>query len=150
MILQRNEWAEVATGAVVLAVALGFLAYAVGLVGGIDRGDTATYRVSLPEARGLRDGSAVRVAGVKVGEIDWIRLNPETFAAETELSLDAAIRFPQDSVAMVASEGLLGARFLEIQPGGSGFPLAPGDRFRARVPETGLVDLLLQSLGGGR
>lgn len=150
MVTQRNEWLEVAVGAVVLAVAVGFIAYAMGMVGGFDRAGQAvkTYRVSLVEARGVSSGTDVRVAGVKVGRVDWVKLNPQTFAAETEIVLDGDFTFPADSVALVASEGFLGGRFIEIIPGTSDAALEPGARLRSRVPETSLVDLLLQSLNG--
>ncbi|MBV7378032.1 MlaD family protein [Maritimibacter dapengensis] len=151
MVIQRNEWADVATGAVVLAVALGFLTYAMGLVGAFGAADgVRNYRVSLVEAQGVRTGTDVRVSGITIGQVGWLELNPETFAAETELALDGAYDFPEDSVAVVASEGLLGGRFVEIIPGSSSFPLEPGGRFRTMVPETNLIDLLLQALNGRR
>lgn len=152
MVIHRNEWLDVAVGAVVLAAAVGFIVYAMGVVGGLDRAGqgTNTYRVSLVEARGVSSGTDVRVAGVKVGRVDWVKLNPQTFAAETEIVLEDAFAFPADSVAVVASEGFLGGRFIEIVPGSSDAVLQPGARLRTMVPETSLVDLLLQSLNGRR
>lgn len=151
MVIQRNEWAEVAMGAAVLAVAIGVLAYAMGLVGAFSGAEgLRSYRVSLVDAQGVRTGTDVKVSGITIGRVDWLELNPETFAAETEIALDENYGFPDDSVAVVASEGLLGARYVEIIPGTSGFPLEPGGRFRTMVPETSLIDLLLQALNGRR
>ncbi|HBZ44310.1 MAG TPA: outer membrane lipid asymmetry maintenance protein MlaD [Maritimibacter sp.] len=152
MVIQRNEWAEVVTGGVVLAVALLFALYALGVTGDFRAGasDVVRYRVSLVEAGGVSEGTEVRVAGVRVGRVDWVELNPATFAAETELAVDSNFEFPADSVALVSSEGLLGGTYVEIRPGQATHSLAPGDRLRAIVPETGLVDFLLQALNGRR
>jgi phospholipid/cholesterol/gamma-HCH transport system substrate-binding protein len=149
--ISRSEIAETVTGGVVLAVALGFLLYAGGVIGWFGGGDaTQNYRVSLVSARGVQVGSDVRVAGVKVGRVSWLALNPETFSAETELTVDPEYIFPEDSLALVASEGLLGGSFVEIIPGSSSFPLEAGGRFRTAAPETGLMDFIIEQLNGRR
>ena len=149
--ISRSEIAEVVTGAVVLAVAAWFLVYAGGTIGWFGgSADNREYRVSLVSAGGVSVGSDVRVAGVKVGRVSWLSLNPETFAAETELSVDPDYAFPQDSLAIVSSEGLLGGSYVEIVPGSSSFPLEAGGRFRTAAPDTSLVDFLIDQLNGGR
>lgn len=147
--VSRSEIAEVVTGAIVLVVALGFLAYAGGVIGWFGGKDQdASYRVSLAAANGIKVGSDVRVAGVKVGRVSWLALNPETFAAETEIAVDPQFAFPDDSVALVASEGLLGGTYVEILPGQSPFAMADGGRFRTAAPQMTLMDFLLDQLAG--
>ncbi|MEC7762789.1 MAG: MlaD family protein [Pseudomonadota bacterium] len=146
--ISRSEIAETVTGGVVLAVAVGFLIYAGGAIGWFGGGDaTQSYRVSLVSAKGINVGSDVRVAGVKVGRVSWLALNPETFSAETELTVDPTYAFPEDSLAVVASEGLLGGNYVEIIPGDSSFPLSSGGRFRTGSRDETLMDFLLDQLG---
>lgn len=147
--ISRSEIAETVTGGVVLLVAIGFLAYAGGVIGWFGGADaTRGYRVSLLSANGIKVGSDVRVAGVKVGRVSWLALNPETFSAETELSVNPEYDFPDDSLAVVSSEGLLGGSYVEIIPGQSAFALAPGGRFRTAAKEMSIVDFLIDQLSG--
>lgn len=149
MVIQKNELAEIVTGALVLVVALGFLAWSGGVIGWFGGADSAkTYRVSLISGRGVTEGTDVRIAGVKVGRVDWITLNPQTFTAETELALDPQYNFPEDSLAVVSSEGLLGGTYVEIIPGRSSFTLDPGERFRTAAPDVSIVDLLIELMNG--
>lgn len=146
--ISRSEIAETVTGGVVLAVAIGFLMYAGGAIGWFGAGDaTQNYRVSLVSAKGINVGSDVRVAGVKVGRVSWLALNPETFSAETELTVDPKFAFPEDSLAVVSSEGLLGGNYVEIIPGNSAFPLSTGGRFRTAAPDMNLMDFIIDQLG---
>lgn len=84
----REQWAETAMGVVVLALTAGFLTYSL-TVGGVHmkRGD---YEISAKfgEAGSLAPGAAVTVAGVKVGTVSQITLEPKTYLAVAKLSTD--------------------------------------------------------------
>ena len=83
---------EAITGGVVLAVAAGFLVYSsqFGGFGGGGSGN-AMYTASFRSAEGVGIGTDVRLAGVKVGSITSLELDPTTFRAEAALSVDDAI-----------------------------------------------------------
>lgn len=66
---------------------------------------------------GLRQGSDVRLSGVKVGTISGIHLDPETYLAVVHINLSQNVDLPKDSAAEVASESLLGGKFLALLPG---------------------------------
>nr|WP_255553735.1 MlaD family protein [Maritimibacter sp. DP1N21-5] len=147
--MRQSDIVDIVTGAVVLAVAAVCLVYASSILGWFSGPDDANrYRVTLTSADGLSEGSEVRVAGIPVGHVSWLTLNPETFGAETELTVDGPFQFPSDSVAVVTSEGLLGGRYVEIIPGSSATVMAPGGQFRTAEPDFNLVDLLLDTLNG--
>jgi phospholipid/cholesterol/gamma-HCH transport system substrate-binding protein len=112
--------AEVAAGAVVLAVAGVFLAFAVTNSGrGGISGPATTFTARFDRIDGLAPGADVRIAGVKVGSVVDQRIDPQSFLAVLTLRVDGNLRLPTDSSAEIASEGLLGGRFVSIVPGGA-------------------------------
>ncbi|MGI3168477.1 outer membrane lipid asymmetry maintenance protein MlaD [Pseudooceanicola sp. C21-150M6] len=140
---------EVIVGGVVLALAIGFGVYA-GQAAGVG-GASAGYPLtaSFRSAEGVKLGTDVRLAGVKVGTVTGITLDPQTFRAVTEFTVKNGIEVPDDSSVVVSSEGLLGGNFLEILPGGSTFPLAAGDEVVDTQGAVSLISLLMKFVGGG-
>jgi phospholipid/cholesterol/gamma-HCH transport system substrate-binding protein len=136
---------EIAVGAGVLALALGFLVYA-GQVSGFSAGsdDRYTLTASFRSAEGVGVGTDVRLAGVKVGSISDLTLNYDNFRAEAALSLDRDIVLPDDTAAMIASEGLLGGNFIELVPGGSAFNFEDGQVIADTQGSVSLINLLLK------
>ena len=143
-----DQRAEILAGAAVLAAAIGFLAYAgqsAGLTGGTD---SYPLVASFRSVDGISAGSDVRLAGVKVGSITGLTLNPVTFFADAVISLDKTILLPDDSAILISSEGLLGGNYVEILPGGSLTNLAPGAEIEDTQGAVSLVSLLLKFVGG--
>lgn len=145
--------AEVIAGALVLAVAAGFLAFAWQGRGAVSRGDKVEYRAAFRSVEGIRVGTDVRLAGVKVGQITSLDLNPQTFFADATLSMPADVVLPDDSAILISSEGLLGGAFVEVQPGGSPTNYAPGDEIEDTQGSVSIISLLmkfLDSSGGNK
>jgi phospholipid/cholesterol/gamma-HCH transport system substrate-binding protein len=90
----------------------------------------------------------VRLAGVKVGTVSKVELNPETYRADTTVSLQSGIEIPDDSAIVISSEGLLGGNFVEIVPGGSPFFFEAGDQIEDTQGAVSLVSLLMKFVGG--
>lgn len=134
----RDQWAETAVGAVVLAAAAGFLIYALGHVGaGASAGG---YQVSarFGEVGALAPGADVRVAGVKVGAVSKVELDPKNFLAKATFTLNRDVQLPSDSTAKITSDGLLGGNHVSIAPGGSTDNLKAGGEI---ANTQGAVDL---------
>ena len=68
--------------------------------------------------------------------------------AVTTISVREGIEIPDDSAAIVASEGLLGGNFVEINPGGSLDYFAPGDEIEDTQGAVSLISLLVQFVAG--
>jgi phospholipid/cholesterol/gamma-HCH transport system substrate-binding protein len=140
---------EVVVGAAVVAAAAGFIAYAVQFsnVEGPRSGDyflTASFR----SVEGVSVGTDVRLAGVKVGTVTGLDLNPQTFRADTTFSIDGDLQLPEDTAVVIASEGLLGGNFVELLPGGSPFNLEPCAEIVDTQSSVSLVQLLLRFVTG--
>ena len=89
------------------------------------------------------------MAGLNVGRITALSLNPQTFFADATITLPDAIQLPDDSAILISSEGLLGGNFVEIVPGGSLENLAPGDEIEDTQGSVSLVTLLMKFVGSG-
>jgi phospholipid/cholesterol/gamma-HCH transport system substrate-binding protein len=148
MSTQDNTITEVAVGAVVLAVAVGFFLYASGASDRGPGGGTYQLNASFRSAEGIAVGTEVRLAGVRVGTVTDMTLDPATFRAETAFTLREDLVLPDDSAIAIASEGLLGGNFVEIIPGGSPFNYAPGDTVTDTQGSVSLVSLLMRFVTG--
>lgn len=140
---------EVAVGAGVIALALGFLVYT-GQVTGIGASAPDHYQLtaSFRSAEGISTGTDVRLAGVKVGTVTGLDLNHDTFRAEAKLTLDGDVLLPDDTAAMISSEGLLGGNFVELVPGGSMFNFEDGQVIADTQGSVSLITLLLKFVTG--
>ncbi len=139
---------EVFAGAVVLAVGIGFAAYAAKDTG--LSGDAGTYTLvaSFRSADGISVGSDVRMAGVAVGKITALHLNPQTFFADAVVQIDTSVQLPDDSAILISSEGLLGGNYVELVPGGSLTILEPGQEIEDTQGSISLVSLLMKFVTG--
>jgi phospholipid/cholesterol/gamma-HCH transport system substrate-binding protein len=141
--MQGRSLAEAATGAVILAVALLFLGYAVLNSGrGTVNGNGLRLTARFDRIDGLSNGADVRIAGVRVGTVTDARIDPQTFSAELTLRVDSGLRLPDDTSAEVTSEGLLGGRYVSLVPGGSDKVLADGGRITQTQGSVSLESLL--------
>ena len=113
----KSSRAELIAGAFVLIglLAIGYLAVKVG--GGSFAGPR-TYAISARFANGggITDGSSVQIAGVPVGRVQHVTLNP-AFAAIVEMRIDQDIRLPSDTIASIKTAGLIGDKFVSLSPG---------------------------------
>lgn len=145
----RENATEVIVGGAVLALALGFLAYAAQATG-FSRSTTGyDLRANFRSAEGVSLGTDVRLAGVKIGTVTGMTLNTDTYRAETVFTLQNGVLVPDDSAAVVASEGLLGGTFVEIVPGGSFDFFAEGAVIEDTQGAVSLISLLMKFVSGG-
>jgi len=121
----RRNVIETVLGAVVLLVAGVFLAFAYNSA---DLRPVAGYKVSarFNAVDGLAVGSDVRVGGVKIGSVVDQSIDMESYQAVVVMSIRPDIGLPEDSVATVSSEGLLGGKYIRIEPGASEKHMADG------------------------
>ena len=146
--MSTSHTTEVVTGSIVLAVAVGFLLYAGQIVGLSGGGSTHSYTASFRTADGISIGTDVRLGGVKVGAVTDITLNPETFRADADFTVQSDVALPDDTAILISSEGLLGGNYVELLPGGSPFNLEPGAEIEDTQGSVSLVQLLLKYVAG--
>lgn len=146
--MAETKISEILVGGLVLAVAAGFVLYSSGTIG-LKR-NTGTYdlHASFRSAEGIAVGTDVRLAGVRVGSVSGLVLNPQTYFADMTISVQNGIELPEDTALLVSSEGLLGGNFMELVPGGMPMNLAAGDEIVDTQGSVSLISLLMKFVGG--
>ncbi len=132
---------ETVMGAVVLAVAVVFVAFAYSSAG-VQTVDGYAVKAAFNRVDGLNVGSDVRLGGIKIGTVSALELDPASFRAQATLAVAEQIELPTDSSARILSEGLLGGSYIDIQPGGELDVLADGGNIQYTQDPINLVDLL--------
>ena len=79
---------------------------------------------------GLEAGSDVRISGIKVGTVLETRLNKENYTADVFLNIDSSINLPIDTVAAIADVGIMGDKYVRLEPGKSQAILKNGDKLQ--------------------
>ncbi len=145
----RDQIAEILVGAVVLAVAGVFLVYSLTAA---ERSVGGGYPLAarFGSVDGLAAGADVRVSGVKVGSVSGIRLDPATYSAVVDFTVNRAVQIPTDSSASLKNEGLLGGVYLAIEPGGEEEVLAAGAEMEFGQGAIDVIRLLSEFVTGGR
>lgn len=85
-----------------------------------------TVTASFTSVSGLRAGAEVQIAGVPVGRVKAILLDGKTDRAVVELQLQNEIKLTDDVIASVKTSGLIGDKYISLEPGGAGDPLEAG------------------------
>ena len=107
-------------------IAVVYLSFNLGETPGLKK-DSYTLVAEFQSVGGLKKGNRVMIAGVEVGKIEHIFLNPKNFIAEVTFSVDKSVLLEDDTIASIKTNGLIGDKFLSLNPGGSGIVLEPGD-----------------------
>ncbi len=143
---------ETLIGAAVLVVAVVFIADA------SNRSNVATVEgyegfARFSSVEGLKVGDDVRISGIKVGSIIDQSLDPAFFQAVVRLSIEPSVELPEDTTAAVTSEGLLGGKFLALDPGGADELIPPGGEIKitqSTINIEGLIGKFIYGAGGGK
>ncbi|OHC77510.1 MAG: outer membrane lipid asymmetry maintenance protein MlaD [Rhodospirillales bacterium RIFCSPLOWO2_12_FULL_58_28] len=142
---------ETVLGAVVLLAAAVFVqfAYSTAEVKAVEGyGISAVfYKIG-----GLSKGSDVRINGIKVGTVVGNSLNPENYDAVVKMTITPEIKLPTDTVAIIASEGMMGDKYVRLEPGSAKTYVASGGRiaktkdFRSLEDQVG--EIIFLATGG--
>lgn len=120
---------ETIMGAVVLIVAAGFLLFA------YERSAVKTVEGYQLQARfsdvsGIGLGSDIRIGGLKIGSVNDLLLDEKTYQATIIMQIRDDIKLPKDSSAAIVSSGLLGDKYIKLEPGGADKMLEENDVIR--------------------
>lgn len=132
---------------VVLALAaLVFVALKAANLASFSNGETYTVTARFDNIGGLKVRAPVRSAGVNVGRVTRITLDPKTFQGVVTMELDREFQFPKDSAAKILTSGLLGDQYVGMEPGGDDKNLAAGDTVAQTQSAVVLENLIGQFL----
>jgi phospholipid/cholesterol/gamma-HCH transport system substrate-binding protein len=138
-----RPYTEVTAGLVALGLIGGALALAAKGGRGGDAGLVVAARFG--QVDGLAVGSPVFLAGVKVGAVSALALDPATLKPTVTMTLRRGTAIPVDSGALVVSDGVLGGKYVKIEPGSEAAIMKDGARF-AVVQDAVVVEQLLDKI----
>ncbi len=130
--MQRQQWLELSVG---LFVALGLgallmLALKVSNLAQVNRDGGYELSARFDHVGGLKVRSPVTIAGVRVGQVSAIEVDPQTYEAVVRLVVAPEYRLPVDTAAQIYTAGLLGEQYVALEPGGEERYLNDGDEIR--------------------
>lgn len=133
---------------VCLGVAAVFvLTFRVASLDTVGTGKTYAVTASFENIGGLKPGAAVTLAGVKVGRVRNIVIDPDTFKARVTIDLSQEYNtIPEDSDAKILTAGLLGEQYIGLEPGGSDEALKQDSRIKFTQSALVLENLIGQFL----
>lgn len=127
-------------------LALAMLALKVGNIHMLGAGQTYTVTADFNNIGSLKSKAPVTVAGVRVGQVAAITVNPVTYRAVVTLDILKKYRFPRDSSASIVTAGLLGEQYVSLSPGGSRHDLKNGGKIRITQSAIVLEQIISQLL----
>ena len=137
---------ETLVGLFVLLGILGlvFLSLKAANLASFSGGESYTLHARFDNIGGLKARAPVRSAGVTVGRVTSIKLDPKTFEGVVTIGLDPKVQFPRDTSAKILTAGLLGDQYIGLTPGADEKLLAAGDQIRQTQSAVVLEDLIGQ------
>lgn len=112
-------------------------------------GDHYTLEARFDNASGLNAGCSVHVAGVPVGRVESIRVDPGDFSAIATMTVLSGLHLPADSMASIKTSGLIGDKFISLSPGAETECLKPGDRITMTESSVDIESLIGKMAFGG-
>jgi len=110
--------------------------------GSLVGGDTYLVEARFTNSGGLHCGSNVQVAGVTVGRVEGVRIDPADYSAIATLRLQSALHLPTDSMASVKTSGLIGDKYVSLSPGADETYLKAGTRITMTESAVDLESLI--------
>lgn len=137
----NKYYLELTAGIFVLAgvLCLGYLSVTLG---GVRLGGHEGYSISaeFSNVGGLRPGAQVVIAGVEVGRVTDVTL--DDYAARVTMKVNDDVNLPQDCIASIHTEGLIGQKYVSISPGAAPENIEPGGTIRQTEPAIDLRSLI--------
>ena len=105
--------------------------------------DTYSLFARFTSVSGLRTGSSIQMLGIEIGRVDKFTMDQENQMAVVEFRINKGIRIYDDAIASIRTEGLIGDRYVSIDPGGGTDELLqPGGIITETESPTDIQDLI--------
>lgn len=112
-------------------------------------GDYYTVSARFDSVSGLKPGARVEIAGVEIGKVDRIVLDPKNGdQAVVSLKIRSGVKISDDVIASVRTSGIIGDKFIMLKPGGSDHYLKNNDTIRETESAIDIEDLISKFIHG--
>ena len=122
-------------------IAIGYMTVNLGNVGFF--GDnTYSLHANFNTVTGLREGNPVNMLGLEIGRVHKFTMDQENQVVKVEFKINKGVEIYDDAIASIKTEGLIGDKFVAMDPGGGGDLLANGDTITDTNSPTDIMDLI--------
>ena len=122
-------------------ICIGYMTVKLGNVGFF--GDnTYSLFAKFNTVTGLREGNPINMLGLEIGKVHKFTMNQEDQVVQIEFKINKGIEIFDDAIASIKTEGLIGDKYVAIDPGGGGDLLAAGDTITDTNSPTDIMDLI--------
>ena len=104
--------------------------------------DSYSLYAKFTSVSGLRVGNPVKMLGMEIGRVENLSIDQKDMKAVVEIRVKNSIKVYDDAIAAIKTEGLIGDRYLSIDPGGGGVLLAAGATIIETQPAVEISDLI--------
>lgn len=147
-----TKYRQIAVGLFVL-IGLVCVAYLAIKLGRMEAFSSSGYQISarFDSASGLRPGADVELAGVPVGRVTSIHLDPDPMRSQAivDIRLDRNLHLSDDSMASIKTSGLIGDKYISLSRGGSDEEIQPGGMITETESPMDLESLIAKYAFGG-
>lgn len=145
---------ETIIGFVVLVIAVSFFIFTYNTTN-IKKLNNSSYllKARFTQVEGIVVGSDVMMSGIKVGTVTSLKIDKDTYYAVMVFSIDDSLKIPVDSSVKIATNGLLGGKYVSLTAGSSEEMLAPNAEVQytqASLNLEGLLSKLLFSIADNK
>ncbi|HTK90160.1 MAG TPA: outer membrane lipid asymmetry maintenance protein MlaD [Verrucomicrobiae bacterium] len=143
----RRSALDVAVGVFLLVgiLALGWLSVRLGRVELFTSPGYVVF-ADFPSVGGLKAGSSVEIAGVEIGRVDRITLTD--YQARVAMTIRGDVKLQDDTIASIKTRGLIGEKFIKINPGGSEKTIKPNGKITEVEPPVDIEELISKYVFG--
>jgi phospholipid/cholesterol/gamma-HCH transport system substrate-binding protein len=110
--------------------------------------DNYTIFARFNSVTGLTTGAEVEMAGVQIGKVDDISLDPQRQVALVKMKIRDKVELTDDVIASVKTAGIIGDKYIKLSPGGSDEVLQDGDTITETVSAVDLEELISKYVFG--
>ena len=122
--------------------ALVVLAFKVGNLSTYNVSQSYSLQANFSNIGGLKAQASIKSAGVLVGRVTEISLDPKQYEAKVMMSIDSRYQFPKDTIGKILTSGLLGEQYIGLDPGGDTAMLKSGDEIKQTQSAVVLEDMI--------
>jgi len=143
----RRSGLDIAVGVFLLIgiLALGWLSVRLGRVELFSSPGYVVF-ADFPSVGGLKAGSSVEIAGVEIGRVDRITLSD--YQARVAMTIRGDVKLQEDTIASIKTRGLIGEKFIKINPGGSEKLIKPNGKITEVEPPVDIEELISKYVFG--
>lgn len=120
---------------------IGYMTVKLGNVGFVGDNSYSLF-ANFNTVTGLREGNAINMLGLEIGKVEKFTLDQENEQVKVEFKINKGIEIFDDAIASIKTEGLIGDKFVAIDPGGGGDLLEDGDTITDTNSPTDIMDLI--------